>query len=353
LSLATFLVTGRFPVSRALTAGGRFGLVALIVTLFALLGSYDPDYEAYRFVYEFAWEEHADIGRDPAFAFLLQHSRLILSYEQLRWLLAGFFSIVLYNVLAPRLAAMSVSRRFGFTSAIALAPLVLMKFHVQIREGIALALWLMAVTANGGVIAKNARAWRFWLVALVSSAIHLSVVLWWIAALVLRSERPRYRRQALTIVLLFALYGATTTRVGSQFMAETFSAVPFFIEPESYVTVTTGKLWYWAIFILLPLLALAMFSRSAFSLTGTPHWQPTIFGLLGTYGLLGFFSVSMLGMMLWGASGTDFNLTIRVALTLLMFLCVQLALTRPRWPVTWAVFAFTLLAVVRLLFFPV
>lgn len=351
----THVVVRRAEASRAkrplaTSLGARLCLLSFAFALFLLSGTYDPDFEAYRFIYELGWGVAADGSRDPLFIFVVESLRGVFHYEQFRFALCVIFSIALFR-LAPQLGAMSVTKRFGIAQALVLAPFILLKLHVQIREGVALLLWLFAVTNNAGNMSRNVRSRSFWIAALASSAIHLSVVMWWVSALILGSKRPQYRHQALTTFLLFAVYGAVTTAVGSRLLVEIFGGV-FFVDSGIYVEVTPMKLAYWSFFVLLPLLALAVFNKNSLSVRGVSPWHPSIFGMTGTYGLLGFFSVSMLGMYLWGATDTDFNLTIRVAIALLMFLVIQLALTCPRRMLTWVAFVFSFLTVARLLFFP-
>lgn len=335
---------------RAISIGAQLCLLSFCITLLLLSGTFDPDFEAYRFIYDIGLRVAAEGTRDPVFTYTLETLRNFIRYEQFRFALCLIFGIVLFRI-APKLGAMSPAKRMGITQALVLAPFILLKLHVQIREGLALLLWLFAVTSNAGVMSRNVRSKSFWIAALISSAIHLSVIMWWVAALMLGSKRPHYKRQALTTFLLFATYGAFTTSMGSRLLTELFGGM-FFVDSGLYVEVTLAKQVYWSIFILLPLLTLVFFDKSSLSVSGDLRWRPSIFGMTGVYGLLGFFSVSMLGMYVWGATDTDFNLTIRVALTLLMFLVIQLALTCPRRPLTWIAFTFTLLTVARLLFFP-
>lgn len=335
---------------RAISLGARLCLLSFSATLLLLSGTFDPDFEAYRFIYDIGLRVAADGTRDPVFTYTLETLRNFIQYEQFRFVLCVMFGIVLFKI-APKLGTMSPSRRMGIAQALVLAPFILLKLHVQIREGLALLLWLFAVTSNAGDMSRNVRSRSFWIAALISSAIHLSVIMWWIAALVLGSKQPRYKRQAFATFLLFSTYGAFTTAVGSRLLIEFFGGM-FFVDSGLYVEVTFAKLLYWSFFILLPLLTLILFDKRALSTNGDSQWRPSILGITGVYGLLGFFSVSMLGMYVWGATDTDFNLTIRVAMTLLMFLVIQLALTCPRRLLTWMAFTFTLLTVARLLFFP-
>ena len=333
-----------------MTLSAKLCFISFSLLLFLLSGEFDPDFESYRSLYENGWGNFVYPFRDPVFWFALAHLQEYLSYEQFRYLLCLFFSIALFK-LARKLGQMSLRSQFGVAQAIVLAPFIMLKLHVQIREGIALLLWLFAITNNGADISRNVRSRSFWFIAAISIGIHLSAVIWWISAIILGSRRPYYRRQALAIFLFFAVIGAATTSLGSQLLEAVFRGA-FFIESEFYVQVTPAKQVFWSFFILLPLLTFFNFNKYFLSVVSDPLWRPSIFGMTGVFGLLGFFSVSMIGMYIWGVTDSDFNLTIRTAITLMMFLVIQLALSCPRRLLTWIAFVFTFLTVARLLFLP-
>lgn len=326
-----------------ITWPGYVGLILLSVLLFMLLGNFDPDFESYRTIYNSGWRLS-----EPVFATLIDGFGGFLSYENFRYTLCAYFTFFLFK-LAPRLGLMG-DQPFGLIHVFALAPLVLLKFHVQIREGLALTLFLLAVTSNGGVMAKNVRSWTFWVSALVSGGLHNSVLMLWVAVIFIRSEKPNYGRQMFSIFILFSFFGAMTTNLMSTFIQENFHEIPFFVPATKFVSVD-GRMLYWSIWVVFPALSLMWFNRATLS-TNRTVWIPSIFGVLGTYGLLGFFLVAMLGNSVSSISAEDFNLTIRVAITLLVFLALQLAITQPRSILTWAIISASILIVARLIFFP-
>jgi hypothetical protein len=301
------------------TPAARVGAVVLVALLFVFSGQYDPDFEAYRLIYESggAWLE--DLGRDPAFVYIIGKLNEVMSYESFRYSLCAFFGIATWK-LQPRLAEMTNSQ-FGAVQLLFFAPLVMLKFHVQVREGLALVLWMFAATR------PNRRSILFWVAAVVSCSIHLGLVALWAALVV--------RRPAL-IFLLGAAYAVMSSNIGRELF---YAAMDSQIEVRDTgfdVQITEEKIAYWTLFTVIPLLVLWMFHRSAIA---------SPFGRIGVYGLLGFFPVAAL----LAAGEGEFSNVLRIAHNMLLLLTIQLALTRSTWPLTWAVGIFTIADTVRIL----
>jgi hypothetical protein len=174
--------------------------------------------------------------------------------------------------------------------------------------------------------------------AALSSAIHSGVVALWAASLLL----GLFRRPVFLIVALFAAYGVANTSVGRELFLS-----PFLEDPGAFtrdtgfdVQVTKWKVVYWSLFAILPLLVLATFSRSAYA---------SPLGMIGLYGVLGFFTVFVAGVLIWGADEGEFSNALRTANTLIALLAIQLGLTRPGWALSWAIWLFALSDVIRIL----
>jgi hypothetical protein len=323
-------------------------LALLCLFLFLLSGKFDPDFEAYRVIFESGWGGGM---RDPMFSLLVDTLRDVVSYELFRLLMCSVFSVALFS-LARKLSAMSSNGRLGLPAVLALTPFVFLKLHVQIREGIALLLWLLAVTNHAGNIARNVRTTPFWTIALISTCFHSSVLIWWVAASFLGFKKLPY---VLCLSGFFALLGLATTAKGSEFFVNYAGGI-YFVGGEDYVQPTTAKWLYWMLFLAFPIFALLL-DKSRVLTTPTRNSMsgdliPSVFGMIGVYGMLGFFPIALVGVILWGATGTDFNLTIRIAITLMLFLVLQLALTCRKRVLSWLTLIFISLTVFRLLIFP-
>lgn len=299
--------------------GAYLVILGAATALAAFTGTFDPDYEAYRLIYDWGGHWIAERGRDPLFVEFISRASEDLNYEAFRTVLALFFGFGLF-VVARRLRYFTASG-IGFKEALFLLPLIFLKFHIQIREGAALLLWLYAITANKGQ--SNLRSPVFWILSIVSSAIHASAVIWWTSTTFIWLTK----RKALFTFLAFLVFGALTTTIGREFSAIEGSDVIFFSGLDDPVEVTPWKITYWLSFIGLPLFALWRFKKAPLS--------TSIFGLLGTFGLLGFFTAVLTGASISGMTEGDFTKSLRIANTLLIFLALHLSFVRPNSPFTW------------------
>jgi len=182
---------------------------------------------------------------------------------------------------------------------------------------------------------------------------HASVIIWWLAAFVCGlPKQPTIRRQAIVIIMLFLVFGAATTTAGRELLIDgTFlKNYIYFSTLDNLVDNEPSKYLYWFSFLILPAFVLAIVKKDAFTLPVYRNntWQPSILGLLGTFGLLGFFPPVLLGALVWGANEGDFIASLRIAATLVMFLGLHLGFAYPKSLVSWVVFSFVLSDAVRI-----
>src|SRR5437879_11812654 len=85
----------------AVTLGGQLCLFAFVTVLFLLSGSYDPDFEPYRTIYEFGLSRFGELTRDSGFTFLTENIGSVLAYEQFSYALCVLFGLALFKH-APR-----------------------------------------------------------------------------------------------------------------------------------------------------------------------------------------------------------------------------------------------------------
>lgn len=174
-------------------------LVGVFVVL-ALITPFLPDYANYQAIYETDGGHLAVLGRDLGFVLLVQVLAPLVSYDVFRWL-ALVLVATLTLVSLRRLQAAS-PWRLGFSLVLAFVPLMLIKFGAQIREGMALCVWLSIVLGS----ARRPNPFLFLAAAVLSASIHAATTpLWALAALALY-VRPRWERTAMILGVL--LYGA-------------------------------------------------------------------------------------------------------------------------------------------------
>jgi len=130
----------------SLRYGSSFGLVIAILcwSLLGFVGPSNADWLAYQYLYEEAGGWLAADGRDPAFLALLSFICGVTDYEGFRVLVALYFLLFTFWFLA-KWKHLAVADRY-LLSHVAALPLLLPRFTVQIREGIAITLVLAALT---------------------------------------------------------------------------------------------------------------------------------------------------------------------------------------------------------------
>lgn len=170
-------------------------LLIFITTL--ILQPFLPDYETYRAIYEGGGGHLAVFGRDPGFLLIVQALNPVLNYEQFRFLVLFLGCIIaLYSL--NNLQNIS-NKKFGIIVVFSFSPLIFLKFGIQIREGMALFIWLAVLTS----IKDGLSALTFMLMAIISCSIHLATAPLW-ALLFLAFYFNRSPR--LSFLIAIALY---------------------------------------------------------------------------------------------------------------------------------------------------
>lgn len=112
--------------------------------LLHFIGEANPDWYSYQTLFEEQGAWLAERGRDPTFLGLMEFFALIGSYEAFRLWVGLYFLIFTFWILnrwARHVPELSV-----FATFLSLAPLLMPKFTVQIREGLAQTVVLAALT---------------------------------------------------------------------------------------------------------------------------------------------------------------------------------------------------------------
>lgn len=167
------------PLSRGLL----WALVAFFIVVGAA-GSALPDFDAYAAIFETGGGHLALLGRDLGFVWLVQTLSVFVSYSVFRWMaLAAVAVITLHSLCRFQRFA---PHRLGAVTFLALTPLILLKFGAQIREGLALSLWLWVLLSHK----RRPHTLLFTLLAAISISIHLAILpLWGLLGLHLYARR--------------------------------------------------------------------------------------------------------------------------------------------------------------------
>lgn len=162
--------------------------IVFVFIFLALIAPELPDYETYRAMYETGGGHLAVMGRDLGFVLLMQALEPALSYNQFRWLLITLTAILTLLALCNLQANLLL--RLSMSLVLALIPLIVIKFGVQIREGIALCVWMFVVLGSR----KRRQPILFSLLAILSISIHAATAPLWLMLAIfyyLQSYWPR------------------------------------------------------------------------------------------------------------------------------------------------------------------
>lgn len=172
-----------------LSKGISFSLVFLF-TLLALIAPELPDYKTYQEMYETGGGHLAVMGRDLGFVLLLQALEPAITYNQFRWLLIALTAIL--TLLTLRNLQATYPLRLGMSLVLALFPLIFIKFGVQIREGIALCMWIFIVLGSR----QRPQPILFFLLAILSTSIHAATAALWLMLAIMYYLQPRLPRMS-------------------------------------------------------------------------------------------------------------------------------------------------------------
>lgn len=330
------------PRIRKRWGGYVFALLATI-WLLAFVGKNDPDHEAYRAIYEVGGHWLEMTGRDPLFVAITQFPANFTSYDRFRLALCVVFGLALL-FLVQRFRYFSL-RGITFASALFLTPFVIHKLHIQIREGMAMLLWFFAITGSRGDIYKNVHSLRFWLLLGLSCSIHISAAIWWSAAILCGLwRRPTMRRTVINIVLLFALFGAMNTSYVRQVLMDTILRNMAFGDRSLEVESTDLKFIYWSAFLIIPITILLRYRSRIFYL---PNGSPSVLGLIGTVGLIGFQISVLVGLLIFGVNMKDMAAALRLSGDMVVMLGLALGFRYPRSPLAWLILLFITIDFIR------
>lgn len=178
----------------------QFALIAIFIVV-AIFTPVMPDYETYQSIYETGGGHLAYFGRDPGFIFVIEVLNPLFSYVQFRGLTL-FFSAALMLYTMTRLQ-ISLPSQLGITIAIALAPIIAIKFGAQIREGISICLLLAVILGR----TEKPNPLMFSFIAILASSMHAATIpLWLLLGLALYVYPIWPRTATLTGIALYGIF---------------------------------------------------------------------------------------------------------------------------------------------------
>ena len=326
--------------------GGLILLITVIYIIFFDPTKFNPDYGSYEKLYNIIKNADFRIYFNK-FAFLDYFVRIFDftgTYYGFRLVFASI-EVFLFFIIVKSL-------KIGFKSltffiSLTLSAFLLIKIHVQIREGFALLLWFLSLSS---IQKEKYISLKNLIFFLISSLLHTSTLIFWISTFILKYKYFSTKTKRRLIVILFSLIG--------------FSIWPFFanlIATDYYdlinfesIDTSSSKIFYWLSFLVIFLL---IFKSENSKITFTnqksiENINTSYIGNIGFYGFIGFVPVAGLTFLTGAANAGTFNLIFRIVLNLLFLISFYRSSSQPKNFYTNILNSFIFIVVLRLLLFP-
>jgi hypothetical protein len=212
-------------------------LILSIITiyLFAFSHLFNPDYVAYERIFN----ENANGLQDPLFRFLVRTLNDIGDYSFFRVALLGVLLIL--TLISVSLSSKILLRAFSLVGVLVLAPFLVLKVHVQIREACALIFLLLFLSCS--VHFRHGR-FLFLIFFLLSINFHASSALWYLIYLFPAISSSMRKWFAVFLGLLMGI-GASSF---GEIALSNFTGGLYFVLGYDPIKLTTGKIIYFATF---------------------------------------------------------------------------------------------------------
>lgn len=170
----------------------------LLYIIFILFLKDFYDYDSYKELYYNTNSYLAAYGRDPGFNLINSTFSKFFDYHKFRIILTLYFFIIIFSLLKN----INFYYNVKLIDLIAITPFILLKFGFQIREGIALSIWLY--------FAIKPRIDNMLIIffGIISVSIHLSVLPLWSCLFLLNMRIFNRKIIFLIIFLLYSIYGS-------------------------------------------------------------------------------------------------------------------------------------------------
>lgn len=326
------------------------GLILLITVLYIILfepSKYNPDYGAYEKLYEILSNQDFRFTLSK-FAILDYFVRLFNftgNYDDFRFVFA-FFELFLFFVIIRRLKFKLSSITF-FTS-LSLSAFLLLKIHVQIREGLALLIWLYSLNS---VNKDKYISFKNFILFLIGGFLHTSTLIYWFSTLILQYKNFSSKRKRRLITILFLIVGLCVWPYFGN-----LSNLDYFNVGRDYdiIEITRSKIIYWMSFFVIFYLTFKNENRksTAINKKSIEYSSSSFLGNIGFYGFLGFAPIAGLSFIFGAPNQTIFNLIFRMIVNLLFLISFYRSSTQPNNLYTNILNSFNFIIIFRLLLIP-
>lgn len=326
------------------------GLILLITVLYIILfepSKYNPDYGSYKKLYDFFSNQDFRIYFSQ-FAILDYVVRILSftgNYNNFR-LIFAFFELSIFFIVIRSLKFKLNSITF-FTS-LSLSAFLLLKIHVQIREGLALLIWLLSLNSiNKGqyISLKN------FILFVIGGFLHTSTLIYWISTLILQKKNLSSKNKRRLIIILFFVVGLSVWPFfGNLISLDYFSAVLSYENIE----ITRSKIIYWMSFFVIFYLTFKNENKkiTAINKKSIEYTNSSFLGNIGFYGFLGFAPIAGLSFFIGAPNAFIFNLVFRMIVNLLFLISFYRSSIQPKNLYTNILNTFNFIIIFRLLLMP-
>jgi len=163
------------------------GTLIMGFAIFTVTEALNPDWFGYAAIYESGGGWLKEQNRDPLFTMLIVGAEYLLgpdNYEQFRLLVGLYFVYFTYALVSGRIVNYKEMPALNGLTLLPLLTLMTPRFTVQIREGLAVTLVIMAI---GYLWRQPNRRTSDWLIGLIlfllAGLMHSSIIILWIALL--------------------------------------------------------------------------------------------------------------------------------------------------------------------------
>ena len=218
---------------------------SLCCIVLALILDRLPDYANYQSLYENEGGYLLLQGRDLGFVLMAKVFKEYITYDLFR--ISIFLTSAAGAIYFSKHLQIHLARRLSILTSIPLLLIILMKFAIQFREGLAILIWMIYLTTHE----KKLERTKFIFFATASSFFHLAIIPYWAATfLITRKNLKNTTTNYLTIVIFSISAYVVCSR---NFL--TANAQDLFATGKGAVIPTPYQYLYWSIFIAFPFYA--------------------------------------------------------------------------------------------------
>lgn len=304
-----------------------FGGIILIITVFYIIlfdpSKYNPDYGSYKLLYEIIINQDFKIYFSK-FALLDYFVRLLDftgNYDDFR---LSFASVELLLFVFILRGLKITWKKLNIFISFFLSAFLLLKVHVQIREGLALLLWLFSLNS---ISKEKYFTLKNKLFFLISTFLHSSTIFYWISTFVLKNDNFSAKKKRVFVISLFSLLGTSTWGLFNNI--DNFS----YYNTLGYeaIEINFSKILYWISFFIIYFLILRNenLKITAINEKIIQKTNSSFIANIGFYGFLGFAPAAALCFLGSPPNEVTFNLIYRIFLNLLFLICFYRSSTQP------------------------